>query len=227
VLIGGFRDFESASAYLKVVKNLPLPELKLAGDKLAYDVMHVSEPVPGKNGQTVMKQTRVNPFSTAIAVRNPTVPAPVKPANKFDPFWKELNANEDYSLLACRKPYTLVVKEYDGSAVVQGGTQSEKGSRFLSMLRMGGDRPGERLSASAAQAHEVAKFLRDRRLGFEAYVLHTRTASIVTVGGFDRLDDPAMQQMQQRLAALRLQTRGGVDPIGLMARPMPMEVPRP
>ncbi len=227
VLIGGFRDFESASEYVKVVKKLPLPELKLEGGKLAYDTVNLVEPAPGKAGQSIVKWVKVNPFSTALAVRNPTIPAPAKAASKVDPFWKQLNAYESYSLLNCRKPYTLVVKEYNGSAVVQGG-QPEKQSGFLSMLHMGGDKPGERLSASAAQAHELAKFLRDRRLGFEAYVLHTRTTSIVTVGGFDRLDDPAMQQMQQRLTALRFNTqqRGG-DPIGLMSRAMPMEVPRP
>ena len=47
-----------------------------------------------------------------------------------------------------------------------------------------GGRTGEALGAAGLQAHELARFLRTPQLGlgFEAYVLHTRNKSVVTVG---------------------------------------------
>src|SRR5262249_22143287 len=79
-------------------------------------------------------------------------------------------------------------------------------SNFLKMLGLSGSKPGEALGAAALQAHELAKLLRDPRLGFTAYVLHTRTSSIVTVGGFNALNDAEMQRVQRQLAALRFTT---------------------
>jgi hypothetical protein len=226
VLVGGYKDFDSASAALKKVKTLPMPELKLAGGKLAYDTVNVYEPDPEHKAMTI-KPYRVNPFSNAMVVRNPTVPAPPKPVLKFDPAWKQFNADEKYSVLENPHRYTLVVKEYHGGTIVPAQPSSGS-SGFLKMFGVGRDRPGDRLSASAAQAHELARLLRDPRLGFTAWVLHTRTSSIVTVGGFDRLDDPERYRLQRQITALKFKTsQGGNDPVGLMASPLPMEVPRP
>jgi hypothetical protein len=69
------------------------------------------------------------------------------------------------------------------------------------------------------QAHEVARVLRD--MHFDAYVLHTRYSSIVTVGGYDTVNDPLLLQNQRHLASLQL---GSVQ---MFATPMPMQVPRP
>jgi hypothetical protein len=60
-----------------------------------------------------------------------------------------------------------------------------------------------------------------RKLEFDAYVLHTRTNSMVTIGGFDREDDPKMQQVAAHLARLNL------GPLDLNTKPVPMEIPRP
>jgi hypothetical protein len=237
VLVTGFNDFDSASAYLSVVKGLPMPPLTLPRGlnsatgvganhaPLPYDT--VTEYERAADGRMVpKKRTPVSPFAMAMVVHNPLVPLPPKPVSKFDPFWTELNSDEEYSLLRCSRPWTLVVKEYSGSCVVP--SHGGKSSGFLNVLGLGNEKPGERLSAAGAQAHELARVLRDRRLGFDAYVLHTRTASIVTIGGFNSLDDPELQRMQQRLQALKFRTAaGGNDPIGLMARAVPMEVPRP
>src|SRR5262249_30218896 len=118
VLVGGYKDFESASDALKDVKRLPVPELKLGGGKSPYDEMALHVPNPEKK-VTEVQRAKLNPYASAMVVRNPTVPAPPKPVVKFDPFWKQLNADEEYSLLKCRKNYTLVVKEYHGGTVVQ------------------------------------------------------------------------------------------------------------
>jgi hypothetical protein len=224
VLIGGFKDFDSASEAVKNVKKLPLPTLKLANGMSAYDMVNLYEPDP-ETKRMIVKRAPVNPFSNALVVRNPLIPLPPKQTPRFDPFLTKLNDDEDYSLLKCPRPWTLIVKEYNTTTYLQG---SGKTTGFLSMLGLG-DRPGERLSASGAQAHELAKFLRDPRLGFKAYVLHTRRCSLVTVGEFTGPNDPELERTQRRLASLRFSTGNGgqADPIGLLPTPVPYEIPRP
>lgn len=222
VLVGGYRDMESASKALDKIRKLPLPKLDLGPDKTAYDMMTVAKPDPRHQRMRVEKAP-INPFTTAFVTRNPTVEFKSPERPKFDPFWKELNADEPYSVLKCPKRWTLVVKEYYGATVIKPQTGS---SKFLKMVGFGRMKPGEGLSAAAKQAQELAKLLRNKQLGFEAYVMHTRFKSIVTVGGFDSLDDPNLLRTQQRLSQLKFGGQGRYDPIRLFRRPMPMEVPR-
>src|SRR5262249_21749186 len=128
-----------------------------------------------KNGATQRVEEVVNPFTKSFVVHNPTIQRE-KPGEEVDPFLKELNADESYSLLKCKKPWTLVVKDFQGPAtVVQSQSTS---SKFLDSLL--GNHPGVLLDAGAKQAHEIARVLREA-MHFEAYVLHTRYGSIVTV----------------------------------------------
>jgi hypothetical protein len=224
VLIGGFKDMDAASAALKRVRALPLPDLKLGGGKTAFDTVLVAEPDPARK-ETAIKRTPVNPFSTALVVRNPTVPRQAPAKAEADRFLVELNADEEYNLLKCPKPWTLAVKEYTCSVIVPRETAS---SSFLKMLGFGRHKPGDVLGASAKQAHELARVLRDRNFGFTTYVLHTRTSSLVTVGAFDGPDDPALQRTQARVAAMRVSSPGVQgDPFGLLPNPVPVQVPRP
>jgi hypothetical protein len=232
VLVGGFRDFDQASAALKNIKELPLPELKLDSGRTAYDLENIVEPDPVERKMRISHR-EVNPLANSFVVRNPTVPQENQ-TNKPDPFWKQLNVDEQYSLLKCRKPWTLLVKEYTGTTVVQPRSGP---SNFLKMIGLGG-RSGEALGAAGLQAHELARVLRMPQLGFEAYVLHTRNKSVVTVGAFEGPNDPELQRTQQRLMALRFmrgtQTggqpaaaqAGPADPIGLFAHPVPIQVPQ-
>jgi hypothetical protein len=223
VMVGDFKDLAAASSYLSRVKKLPLPKLKLPGDRSPYEVVTYQEPNPGQK-EPVIKRAYVNPFHNAMVVRNPLAPAAQTNKPKWDPFWKQLNANEEYSLLRNPKPWTLVVKEYMGARTLQ---PRESSSSFLSALGFGNSR-GEALDACAAQAHELARFLRHQGLGLESWVLHTRYSSVVTVGGFDSPDDPELQTARQKIARLSFKSQnGGGDPIGLLPQPIPVEVPRP
>jgi hypothetical protein len=221
VLIGGYPDVDRASDALKKVRSLPLPNLKLASGASPFDTVFVAEPNEEKKGSD-LKRLSVNPFATAFVVRNPTTPRQEAPKNKVDPFWKELNSEEKYSLLSNPKGWTLVVKEYPGNSALQpqGG-----GSSFMKMLGLG-SWGGEALSAAGQQAHELASFL--TKLGFKAYVLHTRYSSIVTVGAFDQINDQDMQRVQRQIQSLQFKTAQGAtpDPIKLFATPVPMQVPR-
>ncbi len=92
---------------------------------------------------------------------------------------------------------------------------------------VGLDKTGDVLEASAAQAEEVARYLK-QNMKLDTYVLHTRTGSIVTVGGYDSLDDENMRMMVKRLSpksgggGLEFQGTG----IKLFDRPLPMKVPQ-
>jgi hypothetical protein len=231
VLVGGYKDMESARRALDRIKKLDPPKdrrlLTLVAtfdirpqeqqkhDRPSMPMETVLESDPSKAKDKVF----LNPFAFAFVAHNPTVPIE-KESDKPDPFLKKLNAGESYSLLKCPKPWTLAVKSFQGTAVIQ--TQSDSGS-FLSKVGLG-SKSADVLTASAMQAHSLAELLRDRRLNFEAYVLHTRTSSVVTVGSYDSPDDPKLLEMQRQLSSLKLQ--GLADPtMQLYARPVPMEVP--
>ena len=218
VLIGGYKDFDSASKDLARIKKLEPPR-SVPKDTLTYDVV----PAPGTNSKPQGQRAVVNPFARSFVARNPCISVQKEPANKPDPFWKELNARETYSLLKCSKPWTLAIKEFSGQTMIQPQSAPNK---LLSLLT--GARAGEQLNASALNAHNMAEAL--HKIGFEAYVLHTRSNSIVTIGGFDSASDPRMQQVEKALhdnLRFTYQSTQVSDPnMGLFARPLPMEVPR-
>ncbi|HEY1861022.1 MAG TPA: hypothetical protein VGG61_11740 [Gemmataceae bacterium] len=234
VLVGGYKDSEAAHDAMIKIKKLDLPKLELPGGKPAYDRTYVYD----KKTQKVEEQ-KVNPLAKAFVTRNPTIPVQKRDPNAFDPLWKELNANETYSLLENKHAWTLVVKDFEGVSVIQTRTESSPSS-FLKALGMG-DKGGEVLNAAALNAHNLAEALRGiKNMKLDAYVLHTRHGSLVTVGGFDSLEDDQLKQLQIVLSNTHLPVdrdpknplTSGAKPqdlaqLQLMAKPMLMKVPRP
>lgn len=207
VLVGGYPDIDAARRALDGVKHLKPPE-----DERLMDKITRIAPAPG--GKGLVEVAPVNPFVGAFVVPNPTVPAEKADRSKADPILRTLNDGRPYNLLNCRHPWTLVIKDFQGATVVQ----SKSSGGIMDWLPFGRGST-DVLAAAGLQAEEVARVLRDMK--FEAYVLHTRTSSIVSVGSYDRPDDPQLKQMQRQLANLQL------GPIQCFAQPMPMEVPRP
>jgi len=215
VLVGGYADKDSARRALETVKRLPPPELRLNSGMPALDTVFFA----GEDGKTQQRAT-INPFSTAFVTPNPV--GGQKTAPPPDPLWEKLNQYEGYSLLECKKQLTLLVKQYAGAGgLVQGN--STKG--FLDKLWSSGIKPGDALEAAGQQAHELARVLRE--LNFQAYVLHTRTSSLVTVGAFESLEDPEYKRVTQQLAALQQRfNAANHDPFKLNPVPAPMSVPK-
>ena len=213
VLVGGYKDIEDARKNLEKIKKLPPPDLKLEQGKETSDVINIYVPTADKKGAEIRRE-RVNPFTRAFVVRNPLIPNQTIANNKPDPVLKTLNADEQYSLLKNSKSVTLVVKEYNGSAILQ----STKAVTTSFMDKRFGSRQGDMLGAAALQAHETARVL--RKLEFDAYVLHTRTSSIVTVGGFDSRDDPNLAKIQKAITTLK------ITALDLYTNPLPMDVPK-
>jgi hypothetical protein len=216
VLVGGYKDMDTARKALDDIKKLKPPS-----ERLSATVLHITEPTQAKDSKkTVTEKSYLNPFLSSFVVPNPTVPVQREP-EKPDKFLKELNSNESYSLLNCRKPWTLAVRDFQGAQMIQ---QPSEPSSFMEKLKLD-DKTSERLNAAALQAHEVARVL--RQMHFDAYVLHTRHMSLVTIGGFDSPNDPQISQAQRQLAQIKsLNSNAGLT-LMLWANPLPMEVPRP
>lgn len=209
VLIGGYKDMDTARKALDHVKKLSAPSKELM-DWSCRRVQDKDHP----DGEGKIEGNYLNPFTRAFVVPNPTVKME-KPKEQPDPLMKEMNKDETYSLYKCTKPWTLVVKEFYGETVVM--SKSTPTQMLEKLLGKGGP---DGLNAGAMQAHEVAKVLRSH-MNLEAYVLHTRYGSIVTVGAYDTRDDPRLAQNQRMLANMQL---GPV--IKFIPIPTPMEVPR-
>jgi hypothetical protein len=209
VFIGGYRDFDSASGDIARVRKTPEPP-----QGKALDIDHFDP--------TTRQIYHLNTYAQCIATRNPTVRAPKPDASAAaDPAWKRLNEGRPYNLLKCAKPWTLVVKQFQTPGVIQPRSAS---SQFLNMVGLG-DKGGDVLEANAAQAEEVAKVL-NKQFGYETFVLHTRTSSIVTVGAYDTKDDKALLQAAIHLRNLRFGPKEAPYAIQLFEQPLPMAVPR-
>lgn len=212
VLVGGYPDMETARKNLDRIKMLK-PSDKFRETVSVGDLNRGGQPV---------QRAYISPFLNAFVAHNPSIPLEKPTDDPLDySFLKKLNGGESYSLLKCRKPVTLLVKSFQGAYVIQ---PQNKKSTFMDLIGLG-SRSGELLGAGGLQAHALAELLHKMKPSFEAYVLHTRNYSFVSVGGYDGPDDPKLKQMQQMLSRLQL---GGLGPdMQLFAQPLPMQVPQP
>jgi hypothetical protein len=199
VLIGGFQTEDEAVKALAVVKKWPIPgsdkRWLLDGAAITYK---------DKDGKPVIEKDYLNPYAHAMVVQNPTVQKQLSNGPvPLDPFIVKLNDGRPYSLLKTTKKWTLAVKSF--SAPVHYVSKDEDASM---VRRIGFSKDAEVLKAGAEQAEALAKALREMKgrggepLNLEAYVLHTRTASLVTVGQYDSPNDPELLEKQRILNSL-------------------------
>lgn len=237
VLVGGFPDADAARKALTAIREWAVP----ANEKL-MDRAVTSR--PGEDGKAVTSGMYINPYRSAMVSPNPTVRRAPSQANAVDPALFTLNAEEPLSLLKCPKNWTLIVKDFTVPAVVHG--KDQESSVMARLFR--GDEADKLLHSTARQAFTLATALRSESMEraaraaaahagltprpLESYVLHHRTGSRVTVGGFDAPDDPALLEMQRLLSNMYFQvadkTAGGVraEDRRLFDGITPMPVPR-
>jgi hypothetical protein len=212
VLIGGYKDMDSAHRALKDIKKLSPP----SSPRLMPILTEVGpDESSGAKDKAVVKGGFVNPFVSSFVVHNPTVPIERPVTNKPDPFLKKLNAPESLSAFKCPKPWTLVVAIFQGAQAIQ----AEKADKPGFWEGLWNHNSGDLLEASGHNAHNLAEAL--RTIGYEAYVLHCRWGSVVCIGGFDSAKDPRMMNTRRNIANLKLGQN-----VKLLADPMPMEIPR-
>jgi len=211
VVVGGYRDESSARRALDDMRKLKPPDEKKVKLQVRYGGERDDKDLKNfklDNGEAMF----ANPFRTAWVAANPAS----KRERQADNFagdldlLRRLNRGEPFSLLQAKKPFTLVIKNFAVTTLIHG--RDEK-PNVLETAK------SSREDFAAQNAHSLAEVLRKGKI--DAYVLHTNYSSFVTVGQYERLDDPALISMQNFLAErLKLDPR-----IGLLPRPVPMEVP--
>jgi hypothetical protein len=209
VLVGGYKDEESAAKALKLVKNWPAPN-----NKNLMPLIHDNTPQEKPDEKLEFRAAYVNPYVQAFVVRNTTIPMEKKADPKIEAFMKKINAGEKFSVYHCRKPWTLMVAQFQGLSVVESKATDES---FIKELF--GSSKGKSLSASAMNADNLCETL--RKCQMDAYVLHTTWGSVVCVGGFDSKDDPKMGPVKTRLNSF---SKG--QGLQFVPDPLPMEVPK-
>jgi hypothetical protein len=223
VLVGGYKDMAEARRALDGIRTLQPPP-----DKFCVMGERVQSTVEKGSKGVNVEQVRINPFATAFVAHNPTVPHEQDNAAQELEFLKKLNAGESLSLLNNKKPWTLLVKEFHGIGMIQPASSSSKVLDFFGL----GDKRGEHLTAAGVNAQKFAEVLQKmkehKELPFDAYVLHTRTSSLVAVGGYDSPDDPQMARDRALLSKITLQPKDSRVPVvntQFLMQPMPMPVP--
>lgn len=182
VLVGGFKDMDAARKALDAVRQWPPPK-----DTRLMDTAFISRP-----GQP--EAAYINPFAAAMTAPNPAIRRGTPgQAAAIDPAVVKLNEAEELSLLKARKPWTLMVKRFVVPTHVQG--QADDGTVFDKLF--GKDDGARWLEITATNGRTLAQALRNKDMKprpFEAFVLHYRTESLVTVGQFDGPEDPELIQ---------------------------------
>lgn len=216
VLVGGYPTEEAAKRMLDKMKDFKPP----SPDKVHMHTKFGGLTDPNDPSRiTTGEHVYVNPFKRAFLVSNPTTK--VERPKEWDQLdiavLRKMNADEDFSLLKCKKPITLAVKHFRTPTVVQPKSST---GQFLESLGLG-NKTNERTDAAAESAHNLAELLRKSKL--DAYVLHTKFLSVVTVGGYESHDDPALRATQN-LFVTRLNEQ--LKFLDLFPTPVPMFVPK-
>jgi hypothetical protein len=196
---------------------------RLAGWRMLFNRMS-SNPAERSKG----------PMSAAFVTRNPLLPAELFVAKGIDPFVVEMNKDLPHSLLKCPGRYTVRIASLRG-------VDTMKPAEFE---RLTSDpTKTSKLDKAAIKASQLCAALREK--GVEAYELHDRTESIVTIGSFNEVGvprpdgkieiNPAVHKIMQDYGPIE-QPRPGSNQLEMYARvihgvridpqPLPVEVPR-
>jgi len=210
VIIAGFRTDADARKALDIIRKWPLPKNKNLLD--ASDIQKI-----GADGKSVIEQAFLNPYAQAFVTPNPTIPrAAVAPTSSVDEFTMRLNEGRPHNLLKAKKPWTLAVKQFSAPASISSAGSTK------SMGRTGSD-GADVLNAGAEMAEQLVRMLRGmkdkdgRSKSEEAFVLHTRVGTLVTVGQFDGPDDPALLETRRRLMKMNFEMS---EQINVPGRPL-------
>ena len=201
VLIGGFPSDEAARKALNAVRNLSAPTDTSLLDRTSIGVGG-EETSPGTRSEFKSSWNYINPYKCALVVPNPAAAkAQLEDKNKLEPWIVKLNSDVPNSLLKAKKPWTLIVRNFSTPSKM-AGKEGGGGSVFD---RFQFTATKSMLDVTAEEAERLAAALRHRDMHkgpFDAFVLHHRMGSIVTVGEFDAPDDPKLLETQRILMGI-------------------------
>jgi hypothetical protein len=179
-----------------------------------------------------IKEGEKGPMGHAFITTNPLRPKSYYANKGIDKFIEKINADNPYSLLKCPGKYTVQVATFHGQVTID--------QRKIQDLERSQNFDGGSLAQAGEKALKLAEALRIDH--YEAYVLHDRYASIVTVGSFNSVGtprpdgrieiNPKINDLIQRFSGVPLPDRdGAVAAKTLLGIPfdiqaVPVEVPR-
>lgn len=195
VMVGHFADMKAAAEMCKKLKTMDRPTS--IGGGIVMWRQRVDTPKPSDVKK--LNEQRTNPFTHVFPTSNPLAKQQQRKdgSNPFQAMdWKEINKKEQYSLLQCPQPYTLVFKEFRSKEAAKLRPKQD----YDPLKQNGKPRFATRdaftflppIMDQADEALKEAEGLRGK--GFPAYVLHLGETSYVTVGGYTGLRDPALAQ---------------------------------
>lgn len=227
---GGYRTRADALAALTKIRALASSKKfdpKTFSERVKLDVKIALKEEKSAKGDVLVREGEalyINPFTRAFPARNPALKQDQVPEmDDIDiKLLHKLNAQDPLSVIKTKKPFTLAIKQYNTQQIMVRNNQEAEGflDRFKKGLTLVN---GEWMDQAAINAHDLAEAFRKSGLA-EAYVLHAKYCSYVTVGGYDRVDDPRLEKMQTFLEA-RFRDEA-YRPYALFPRPAPMAVPR-
>ncbi|MEX1232862.1 MAG: hypothetical protein WEB58_21625 [Planctomycetaceae bacterium] len=156
-------------------------------------VKETFEPKSLNGGNFKKTPGRPTPLSGAFLTMNPILSPSEMQSKKRNPLLRELNNGAEFSLLENPGKYTVVVASFYGKTLTQMGSIDQQKADLVF-------RKVSRLDEAGLDAWKLAHILRDKR-NIEAFVLHDRYQSVVTVGSFNSLDDPEIQKIMQVFGA--------------------------
>jgi hypothetical protein len=194
----GSRKFVAQHGYISVLagnfasNNAPEAKKVLQYIKTKFQPEFLNDP---KNGGILPRTPgRPGPLSRAFLTANPLYEGEVRDAEE-DEFLVELNSDQKYSLLGNKSRYSLVVATFYGGSVMQvSGSDSSRALGFFERNF------GRSLDDCAMRAMKLAEALRSAKKhgydrDYEAWVLHEKYRSVVTIGSFETRDDPRLRPL--------------------------------
>ena len=148
-----------------------------------------------------IEEREKGPMGHAFITTNPLRPKSYYANKGIDKFIEQINADNPYSLLKCPGKYTVQVATFHGQVTID--------QMKIRELQRSQSFDGGALAQAGEKAVQLAEALRMKH--YEAYVLHDRYASIVTVGSFNSVGtprpdgrieiNPQMHDIMQRFSA--------------------------
>ena len=179
-----------------------------------------------------IKEGEKGPLGHAFITTNPLRPKSFYANKGIDRFVEKINADNPYSLLKCPGKYTVQVATFHGLVTID--------QKKIQDLQKSQNFDGGALAQAGERAIKLAEALRAKH--YEAYVLHDRYASIVTVGSFDSVGtprpdgrieiNPKIHELMQKFSATPASgDNGAMVPKSLIGisfdiQAIPVEVPR-
>lgn len=234
VLVGNYPaiDDPEAEAVLRKIKYSRPECLEVAKGKKTNQSLGALRDIQKTIWNAVGDEEKKNkgPMGHAFITPNPLLPKDEYVPQGLDPLIVKMNKGMENSLLDCPGKFTVQVATFTGKIVTDQSeiVRIENGEKKVD---------GSRLEEAAEKAVKLAKALRMK--GWEAYVLHERCASIVTVGSFESVGiprpdgkiemDPRIHNIVETFKAK--QVGAGFSPhkivgIDLDIQPLPVKVPK-